>query len=53
MALAAVGHWYHGQTHTSVGNYTLAVIAVEYFDNWVEVKPVTNITSATIQKFFF
>jgi hypothetical protein len=35
------------------GNYTFAIVAVEYFTKWVEVKPVTNITSATIQKFFW
>jgi hypothetical protein len=26
---------------------------VEYFTKWVEVKPVTNVSSATIQKFFW
>jgi hypothetical protein len=37
---------------TSVhGNYTITIVAVEYFTKWVEVKPVTNITSATIKKF--
>jgi hypothetical protein len=34
------------------GNYTFAIVAVEHFMKWVEVKPVTNITSATIKKFF-
>jgi IS30 family transposase len=28
-------------------------MAVEYFTKWVEAKPVTNISSATIQKFFW
>jgi hypothetical protein len=34
-------------------NYTFAIIAVEYFTKWVEAKLVTNITSATIQNFFW
>jgi hypothetical protein len=25
---------------------------MEYFTKWVEEKPITNVTSATIQKFF-
>jgi hypothetical protein len=32
------------------GNYTFAVVAVEYFTKWVEAKPVTNVSSVTIQK---
>jgi hypothetical protein len=35
------------------GNYTHAVVAVEYFSKWVEAKPLLSITSATIQKFFW
>jgi hypothetical protein len=35
------------------GNNTFATIIVEYFTKWVEVKPVTNITSTTIRKFFW
>jgi hypothetical protein len=31
-------------------NYTFVVVAVEYFTKWIEVKPVTNVSSATIQK---
>jgi hypothetical protein len=34
-------------------NYTFAIVAVEYFTKWVEAKPVTNITSTNIQKFFW
>jgi hypothetical protein len=41
-----------GKLTPAQGNYTFAIIAVEYFTKWVEVKPVTNITSTTIQKFF-
>jgi hypothetical protein len=35
------------------GNYTFIVVAVEYFTKWVEAKPVTNVSSATIKKFFW
>jgi hypothetical protein len=33
-------------------NYTFIIIIVEYFTKRVEAKPVTNITSTTIQNFF-
>jgi hypothetical protein len=42
-----------GKLILAQGNYTFAIIAVEYFTKWVEVKPVTKITSAIIQKFFW
>jgi hypothetical protein len=28
-------------------------VAVEYFTKWVKAKPVTNVSSATIKKFFW
>jgi hypothetical protein len=28
-------------------------VAVEYFTKWVEVKPLTNVSSASIKKFFW
>jgi hypothetical protein len=34
------------------GNYTFVVIAVQYFMKWIEAKPLTNASSATIKKFF-
>jgi hypothetical protein len=34
-------------------DYTFTIVTVEYFTKWVKVKPVTNITSTTIQKFFW
>jgi hypothetical protein len=42
-----------GKLTLAQGNYTFTIIAVEYITKCVEVKPVTNITSATIQKFFW
>jgi hypothetical protein len=42
-----------GPLPTAPGNYTHAVVAVEYFSKWVEAKPLLSITSATIQKFFW
>jgi hypothetical protein len=28
-------------------------VAVEYFTKWIEVKPLTNVSSASIRKFFW
>jgi hypothetical protein len=42
-----------GKLTPAQGNYTFAVVTVEYFTKWVEAKPITNITSATIQKIFW
>jgi hypothetical protein len=42
-----------GKLTPAQGNYTFTIIAVEYFTKSVKVKPVTNITSTTIQKFFW
>jgi hypothetical protein len=33
-------------------NYTFIVVAVEYFTKWIEAKPLTNVSSASIKKFF-
>jgi hypothetical protein len=35
------------------GNYTFAAVAVEYFTKWIEAKPLTNVSSASIKKFFW
>jgi hypothetical protein len=37
---------------TAPGNYTHTTVAVEYFSNWVEVKPLLSITSVMIQNIF-
>jgi transposase InsO family protein len=42
-----------GPLPTAPGNYTHAVVIVEYFSKWVEAKPLLSITSATIQKCFW
>jgi hypothetical protein len=42
-----------GKLTPAQGNYTFTIIAVECFTKWVEAKPVTNIISATIQKFLW
>jgi hypothetical protein len=42
-----------GKLTPAQGNYTFAIVAVEYFTKWVQAKLVTNITSSTIQKFFW
>jgi hypothetical protein len=35
------------------GKYTFTVVAVEYFTKWIEVKPLTNVSSASIKKFYW
>jgi hypothetical protein len=35
------------------GNYTIAVMVVEYFTKWLEVKPLTNVTFVSIRKIFW
>ena len=42
-----------GPLPTAQGNYKYAVVAVEYFTEWVEAKPLINITSKAVQKFFW
>jgi hypothetical protein len=41
-----------GKLTPAQGNYTLVVIAVEYFTKWIEAKLLTNVSFATIKKFF-
>jgi hypothetical protein len=41
-----------GKLTPSQGNYTFTVIRVEYFTKWIEAKPLTNVSSTTIKKFF-
>jgi hypothetical protein len=42
-----------GKLTPAQGNYTFTVVAVKYFTKWVEAKLVTNVSSATIKKFFW
>jgi hypothetical protein len=42
-----------GQLPTTQGNCKFAAVAVDYFTKWVEAKALMNITSPTIQKFFW
>jgi hypothetical protein len=37
-----------GKLTLAQGNYTYAIVTVEYFTKWVEAKLVTNTTSTTI-----
>jgi hypothetical protein len=34
-------------------NNIFAIVMVEYFTKWIKVKPLTNVSSATIRKFFW
>jgi transposase InsO family protein len=38
---------------TAQGNYKFAAVAVDYLTKWVEAKAMANITSPTIQNFFW
>jgi len=42
-----------GSLPTTQGNYKYEAVAVEYFTKWIEAKPLINITSETIRKFFW
>jgi len=42
-----------GPLPTAQENYKYAVVAVEYFTKWVEAKPLINITSEAVRKFFW
>jgi hypothetical protein len=35
------------------GNYKYAVVVVEYFTKWIEVKPLVTITAVGLKKFFW
>jgi hypothetical protein len=37
---------------TAQGNYKYAVVAVEYFTKWMEVKPLVNIAAVELKRFF-
>jgi hypothetical protein len=41
-----------GPLTTPQGNYKYAVMAVEYFTKWIEVKPLVNIAAAGLRRFF-
>jgi hypothetical protein len=42
-----------GKLTLAQGNYTFTIITVEYFAKWIEAKPLTNVSSSTIKKFFW
>jgi hypothetical protein len=42
-----------GKLTPAQGNYTFVVVVVEYFTKWVEAKPLTNVSSISIKKFFW
>jgi hypothetical protein len=41
-----------GKLTPTQGNYIFAVVAMEYFKKWIEAKLLTNVSSASIKKFF-
>jgi hypothetical protein len=42
-----------GPLPTAQGNCKFIAVAVDYFTKWVEAKALANITTPTIQKFFW
>jgi hypothetical protein len=42
-----------GKLTPAQGNYTFTVVVVEYFIKWIEAKPLTNVSSVMIKKFFW
>jgi hypothetical protein len=42
-----------GPLPTTQGNCKFAIVVVDYFTKWVEAKALANITTPTIQKFFW
>jgi hypothetical protein len=42
-----------GPLTTAQGNYKFAVVAVEYFTKWVEAKPLINIATSGLKRFFW
>jgi IS30 family transposase len=41
-----------GKLTPAQGNYTFTVVVVQYFTKLIEAKPLTDVTSASIKKFF-
>jgi hypothetical protein len=42
-----------GPLPTAQGNYKYAMLIVEYFTKWIEVKSLVSITSGSIKKIFW
>jgi hypothetical protein len=42
-----------GKLTPAQGNYTFAVVVVEYFTKWIEAKPLTNVSFVSIKKFIW
>jgi hypothetical protein len=42
-----------GKLTPAQGNYTFIVVTVKYFTKWIEAKALTNVSSASIKKFFW
>jgi hypothetical protein len=34
------------------GNYKYAVVAIEHFTKWIQVKPLVNIAAVGLKRFF-
>jgi IS30 family transposase len=53
LASTAVGHRHFWQVDPTEGSYTFIVVVVESLTKWIETNPLTNVSSASIKKFFW
>jgi hypothetical protein len=53
LALLTIGGRYSGTFAQRKGGVRFAVVAVDYFTKWVEVGPLVNITSKSIERFLW
>jgi hypothetical protein len=53
LASIVVGHRYHWKVDPRAGHYTFTVVVIEYFTKWIEAKPLINVSSTSIKKFFW
>jgi hypothetical protein len=53
VALTEMRHRHCRKVDPSAGQLHFTVVAVEYFTKWIEVKPLSNVSSASINKIFW
>jgi hypothetical protein len=53
LAPTAVGHQYRWKVDSRAGQLPFTLVAIEYFTKWIGAKPLTNVSSTSIKKFFW
>ena len=53
LATTKMGHGSRRPSATFARGNNFTVVAIEYFAKWIEAKPLENITSETVKKFFW